>query len=189
MSLLCSQLTVSSTSAVAPSLARSATYRETRTTGRACRDNRHRHLPAKATRPSLLSRNDMEGDSAREEESPPELRGGRARSNSVTKRDNGTPGLGVPITPPEVGAASPERAESKTERSNLTERELKALRKVRHLVPHLFHSHVHRDWRRPRITGIETQLEKRRKRRERLMLRRKSETRWFCHRRLVSSHR
>ena len=75
----------------------------------------------------------MEGDSGREDDSPLESRGGRPRSNSMTKRENAASmhnALGAPPPSSEVGTASPDRAEAKTERSNLTERELKALRKV-----------------------------------------------------------
>jgi small GTP-binding protein len=76
----------------------------------------------------------MDSDSSAESDAEiSEVRGGRARSNSITKRDtivaNANAGIPIVPSPSETNPTySPERAETK-ERSNLTERELKALRK------------------------------------------------------------
>lgn len=68
-----------------------------------------------------------------EEESSVEITGGRARSNSFSKKE--------PVVPDAVSSENPKPAESKIERSNLTERELKALRKVKLIPPLLLHTY------------------------------------------------
>jgi hypothetical protein len=67
----------------------------------------------------------------RSSESNSDYKGGRARSNSTTKKDailNGSAPMAVILN--DSGAGTTERLEVKIERTNLNERELKQLRKV-----------------------------------------------------------